>query len=107
MVGDCESVIETADRALALNPNSAFAWHARGVVHTIAGLPEEAVRSYERAIRMSPVDPGQHLQFSALGIALIELRRFDEAVVAARCPSSAPLPASLPLSSIRFCPSRT
>jgi adenylate cyclase len=84
MVGDCENAIEMADRAVALNPNSAFAWHARGVVYKFAGLPEEAVRSHERSIRMSPADPAQHLQFNEMGFALIELRRFDEAVVAAK-----------------------
>ena len=31
---------------------------------------------------MSPVDPRLHLTFSGLGMALIELGRFDEAIVA-------------------------
>ena len=57
MVGDSESEIEMADRAVALNPNSFLAWNSRGQVYRIAGLPEEALRSFERAIRMSPVDP--------------------------------------------------
>ena len=57
MVGDSESEIEMADRAVALNPNSYIAWHCRGWVYRVAGLPEEAVRSFERAIRVSPVDP--------------------------------------------------
>ena len=82
MVGDCESEIEMADRAVALNPNSFWAWHCRGWVYKIAGLPEEAIRSFERAIRMSPVDPAQHLSFAGIGLAFIELRRFDEAIVA-------------------------
>jgi adenylate cyclase len=57
MVGDSESEIEMADRAVALNPNSFNAWHYRGWVYKIAGLPEEAIRSFERAFRTSPVDP--------------------------------------------------
>src|SRR5262249_42070455 len=57
MIGDSESEIEMADRAVALNPNSYFAWHARGWVYKIAGRPAEAVQSFERATRMSPVDP--------------------------------------------------
>jgi adenylate cyclase len=84
MVGDCESEIEIADRAVALNPNSFNAWHYRGWVYRIAGLPEEAVRSFERAIRMSPVDPRLHLLFAGMGLAFTELRRFDEAIVAGR-----------------------
>jgi adenylate cyclase len=84
MVGDCESEIELADRAVALNPNSFAAWSCRGQVYRIAGLLEEAVRSFERAIRMSPVDPRLHLMFAGMGQALIELRRFDEAIAAGK-----------------------
>jgi adenylate cyclase len=84
MVGDCESEIEMADRAVALNPNSFNAWNYRGWVYQIAGLPEEGVRSFERAIRMSPVDPLLHLSYLGMGVAFIELRRFDEAIVAGK-----------------------
>jgi len=84
MVGDCESEIEMADRAVALNPNSFDAWYCRGWVYEIAGLPEEAVRSFERAMRMSPVDPLLYRLFIGIGYASIELRRFDEATVAGK-----------------------
>ena len=84
MVGDCESAIEMADRAVALNPNSFDAWYGRGWVHRNAGLPEETVRSFERAMRMSPLDPLLHRSFVGMGIALIERRRFDEAIVAGK-----------------------
>ena len=84
MVGDCEREIEMANRAVALNPNSFLAWSTRGHVFRIAGLPEEAIRSFERAIRTSPVDPRLHLMFVGMGMAFIELRRFDEAIVAGK-----------------------
>jgi adenylate cyclase len=84
MVGDCESEMEMADRAVALNPNSFVAWHARGWVYRTAGLPEEALRSFERAIRMSPVDPELHIAFVGMGYAFIELGRFDQAIVAGK-----------------------
>jgi adenylate cyclase len=84
MVGDYESEIEMADRAVALNPNSYNAWRWRGFVYKIAGLPEEAVRSFERAIRMSPVDPQLSPTFAGMGLAFIELGRFDEAIVAGK-----------------------
>jgi adenylate cyclase len=83
-LGDSEREIEMADRAVALNPNSYWAWHNRGQVHRVVGLSEEAVRSYERAIRMSPIDPLLYLTFAVMGFALIELRRFDEAIVAGK-----------------------
>jgi adenylate cyclase len=84
MVGDCESSIELADRAVALNPNSFEAWNCRGWVYRTAGSPEEAVRSFERAMRMSPVDPELHIAFVGMGYASIELHRFDEAVAAGK-----------------------
>ena len=84
IVGDCEREIELVDRAVALNPNLFYAWHARGQVYRIAGLLEEAVGSFERAIRVSPVDPLLYWTFVAMGYALIELRRFEEAIVAGK-----------------------
>jgi adenylate cyclase len=84
MVGDCESAIELADQAVALNSNSSLAWNSRGRVYLIAGLPEEAVRSFEQATRLSPVDLRLHLTLAGMGMAYIELRRFDEAIVAGK-----------------------
>jgi adenylate cyclase len=85
MIGDCESEIEMADRAVALNPNSFGAWSARGWVCRAAGQQQEAVQSFERAIRVNPMDPLLHRSsFVGMGIALIELRRFDEAIVAGK-----------------------
>ena len=84
LVGDCETEIEMADRAVALNPNSFYTWNCRGWVYKIAGQPEEAIRSFERAMRMSPVDPQLYTTFTGMGFAFIELRRFDEAIVAGK-----------------------
>jgi adenylate cyclase len=81
MVGDSEAEIEMADRAVALNPNSWLAWTGRGHVYRIAGLQEEAIRSFERAVRVSPVDPLLQHTLTGIGLAFIELRRFDEAIV--------------------------
>jgi TolB-like protein len=84
MVGDSEAEIEMADRAVALNPNSWNAWNSRGHVYRIAGLQEEAIRSFERAVRVSPVDPLLQHTLTGIGLAFIELRRFDEAIVVAK-----------------------
>jgi adenylate cyclase len=84
MVGDSESEIEMADRAVALNPNSFTAWYARGWVYQNAGQQEEALRSFERVIRMSPLDPALHRAFAGMASAFIEHGRFDEAIVAAK-----------------------
>src|SRR5262249_8445674 len=84
LAGDSESSIELADRAVALNPNSFHAWNCRGHVCRNAGLWEEAVDSYERAIRASPMDPLLYITFATMGLAFIELGRFEEAIVIAK-----------------------
>jgi adenylate cyclase len=83
-IGDYETGIEMAERAVALNPNSFVAWNGRGWIYKFAGRPEEALRSFERALRMSPVDPALHMTFVGMGMAFLELRRFAEAVIAAK-----------------------
>ena len=50
----------------------------------VAGNPEEAIRSFERAILLSPFDPLLFVTFTEMGVAFIGLGRFDEAVVAAK-----------------------
>jgi adenylate cyclase len=81
IIGDHETAIDYSDRAVATNPNSFVAWSRRGWVYQLAGRRyEEAIRSSERGIRVSPLDPGLHNSHASIGYALIELRRFDEAV---------------------------
>jgi len=60
------------------------AWYCRGWVYKFAWRPEEALRSFERAMRMSPVDPLQYRVFAGMGLAFIELGRFDEAIIAGK-----------------------
>jgi TolB-like protein/tetratricopeptide (TPR) repeat protein len=81
---DYDTARKMGDRAVALNANSAFAWELRGFTYELAGQPEEAIRSFERAIRLSPFDPWLPRRFTGMGIALIGLGRFDEAVAAAK-----------------------
>ena len=83
-LGDYEGAIEIADRAVALNPNSFLAWNYRGWVYRVAGLPEDALPSFERAFRISPVDPLLYQTLTGMGYALINLGRLDEAIVAGK-----------------------
>jgi adenylate cyclase len=81
---DFGAATEMLDRAVALNPNSAVAWSYRGVAYQFMGQPEEALRSFERGIRLNPLDPMLYGTFAVMGFAFISLRRFDEAVAAAK-----------------------
>jgi adenylate cyclase len=82
--GDFDTAREMVDRAVASNPNAAFAWGARGWTYQVAGNAEEAIRSFERAVRLSPFDPLLFLRLTEMGDAFIRLGRFDEAVAAAK-----------------------
>jgi adenylate cyclase len=81
---DYEGAMDLADRAVGLNPNSAHVWTHRGWICHGAGQPDDAIRSFERAIRMSPLDPFLYMVLLGMGLVLIEARRFDEAVEAAK-----------------------
>jgi adenylate cyclase len=81
--GDFDAAIEMVDRAVALNPNSANVWDQRSWTYQYAGRAEEAIQSFERAIRLSPLDPMLYTRFAGMGIALLKLNRFEEAVAAA------------------------
>jgi adenylate cyclase len=81
---DFATAIEMVDHAVALNPNSFRAWEERGWTCLTVGQPEEATRSFERRIRLSPFDPLLFATFAGISAALIGLGRFDEAVSAAR-----------------------
>ncbi|MBR0719164.1 winged helix-turn-helix domain-containing protein [Bradyrhizobium liaoningense] len=75
---------EMVDRAVTLNPNSATAWTYRAMALHAAGQSEEAVRSYQQSIRLSPMDPMLYGMFGGISLALVSLGRFDEALNAAR-----------------------
>jgi tetratricopeptide (TPR) repeat protein len=76
---DYDTAREMVDRAVALNANSAFAWELRGFTYETAGQPEEAIRGFERAIRLSPFDPWLPRRFTGMGIAssvlVVSMRR--------------------------------
>jgi adenylate cyclase len=82
--GDFDAAREMVDRAVGFNPNSFRAWQQRGWTCVTAGQPEEAIRSFERAIRLSPFDPSLFITFVGMSVAYIGLGRFDEAVAAAK-----------------------
>ena len=68
------------DRALSLNPNSAHAWMAKGLVSRMLGKPEAAIEALERAIRLSPLDPLGYVFALGMAVALSSCGRYDEAL---------------------------
>ena len=68
------------DRALALNPNAAHAWLARGMIYAVRGQPETAIEAIDRARRLSPFDPYTFLYAVHIAIAYLAARRFEQAI---------------------------
>lgn len=68
------------DRACMLNPNSAMAWYVSGQTRNFLGETAAAVPSFERAVRLSPVDPLLHQFLGGLAAAVGAQGRYDEAV---------------------------
>jgi len=68
------------DRALALNPNAAFAWAYRGNIHALRNQPEAAIEAIERARRLSPFDPYTFVYASNMALAHLVARRFEQAI---------------------------
>ena len=81
-LGDFDTAREMVNRAVTLNPNSVRAWEQRGWTCVLAGRPEEALESFDRAIRLNPADPVSRYALPGIGAALIGLGRFDEAAAA-------------------------
>jgi adenylate cyclase len=52
-----ERGVELAERSVTLNPNSVLGWISRGWVNHFAGTGDRVIESFERAKRLSPMDP--------------------------------------------------
>lgn len=67
------------ERALALDPNAAWAWHRLGWVENYCERPREAMRHFERALRLSPLDPMNFNNYVGLGSSYELLGEYDKA----------------------------
>jgi adenylate cyclase len=66
------------ERALELNPNDADSYADLGQVMLFAGRSEEAIQSFETALRFNPhMDPSNLI---ALGLAYYVKRRYDDSI---------------------------
>ncbi len=71
------------EQAVALNPNLAMAWHCRGWVSLMCGEGERSVESFDRMIRLSPLDPLRIGAWNGTSFALFYMRRYEEGCAAA------------------------
>jgi len=80
LAGEAAMAAAALDRALALNPNAARAWMARGYIHALRNEPEAAIEAIERARRLSPFDPLTFLYAFNIAAAHFAARRFEQAI---------------------------
>ena len=69
------------EKALALDPNSAWAWNRSGWLHVFLGRPQVAIEHFERALRVSPLDPMNFSALIGIGCAHFKAARYEECVV--------------------------
>jgi TolB-like protein/class 3 adenylate cyclase/Tfp pilus assembly protein PilF len=77
--GDLDGGIALIDRALTLNPNLASAWFLGGFLRIWNGKPDSSTEYFERAMRLSPLDPEMYRMQAGMAMAHLFAGRFDTA----------------------------
>lgn len=72
------------DRALTLSPNLFMVRFAAGMVDCYVGEGDAAIGHFERAMRLSPLDPGMSALIVGTGVAHVVSGRYEEALAAAQ-----------------------
>ena len=79
LADDLDGGIALTDRALALNPNLAAAWFLGGFLRVWNGEPDGAAEYFERAMRLSPLDPEMYRMQGGMAMTHLFAGRFDTA----------------------------
>jgi adenylate cyclase len=77
--GEYEAGVALLDRGLSENPNLALGWRCRGWVSVLLGQHQGAVAQLAFALRLSPLDPLNHMTERGMAAALLHLEKYDEA----------------------------
>jgi adenylate cyclase len=67
------------ERAVALDPNAAWAWSRLGWLEAYADRPQKAIGNFQRALRLSPIDPMNFNNYVGMGSAHEVAQEYDEA----------------------------
>jgi adenylate cyclase len=68
------------ERALALDPNCAWAWSRLGWIENYSDRPQNAIQHFEQALRLSPIDPMNFNNYAGIGSSHEVAQNFDKAV---------------------------
>ncbi|MEO0990646.1 MAG: tetratricopeptide repeat protein, partial [Pseudomonadota bacterium] len=77
---DMRQAKDLCDRALWLDPNNAWGWTRAGWIANYSAKPDDALKHFDRAERLSPLDPFRFNIFFGRAAALRRYKRFDEAI---------------------------
>lgn len=78
--GDVRQALALAERALAIDPNHAWAWMRRGFGRVYTGDAIEGLASFERARRLSPLDPFSFNVHLGMGLSHFAAGRPEQAI---------------------------
>jgi adenylate cyclase len=67
------------ERAVALDPNAAWAWSRLGWLENYADQPEKAIQNFQRALRLSPIDPVNFNNYVGIASAHEVAEEYDTA----------------------------
>lgn len=68
------------ERAVVLDPNASWAWQRLGWLENYSDRPERALEQFERALRLSPLDPMNFNIYVGMGSANEVAQNYDESV---------------------------
>ena len=81
--GNPERALAAFERAIELNPSLTMAYQGLAVALS-EQHPDEAIRTMEKAIRLSPRDPQMHLFLHQIAVAHLLAGRYEEALARGR-----------------------
>ena len=68
------------DRALAIDPNAAWAWSRLGWLQNYVDQAKEAIGHFERALRLSPLDPLNFNNYVGMAASHYVMQEYEKAV---------------------------
>lgn len=81
IINDHKSAKVLLERAVSLDPNSAWAWIRLGWTKCYSELPAEAIDHFETALRLSPYDPLNFNCYIGIGTAYQMSREYENAIL--------------------------
>jgi adenylate cyclase len=68
------------ERAVTLDPNAAWAWSRLGWLECYSDQPQKGIENFERALRLSPIDPMNFNNFVGIASSHEIAQEYDQAV---------------------------